>query len=80
MISALLSALPQLLKLFNLIMAMVRDAEQRGIGRAEAVKEALEKAHMDIAAGNAAEERARADHAAHPNSDAGFDDEFKRSE
>ena len=78
--SAILSALPKLLSLISLIMSMVRDSKQRGLGRAEAVKEALENAAQDIAYANAVEEDARRSHNAHPDDDSGFDQDFKRAD
>lgn len=78
--TAILSALPKLLALISLIVSMVRDAEQRGLGRAEAVAEALEQAQQDIAYANAVEEDARRQHNANPDSDDGFDTEFRRAD
>lgn len=75
---ALLSALPKIVALFQFLAAMVRDAEQRGLGRQEAISEALTIAHRQLAEADAAEVEARADHAAHPDDDAAFDQEFRR--
>jgi hypothetical protein len=75
---AILSALPKILSLLSLVMTMVRDSEQRGLGRAEAVAEAFDKASQDIAYGNAAEEEARRAHAQNPGTDDGFDHDFLR--
>ena len=77
-LTAILSALPKLLALISLIFSMVRDAEQRGLGRAEAVAEALEQAQQDIAYANAVEEDARRQHHQHPDDDSGFDLDFRR--
>lgn len=73
---ALLEALPQILKLFSLIMGMVHDAEQRGLGRKEAVAEALVTAHRDIAAADAVEVEATQAHARDKN-DTAFDQDFR---
>lgn len=78
MLTAIISALPKLLSLITLILTMVRDAEQRGLGRTEAVAEALEQAHKDIAYAQAIEEEARRSHNANPDDDSGFDPEFRR--
>ena len=78
MLTAIISALPKLLSLISLIMTMVRDNEQRGLGRTEAVAEALENAHKDIAYANAIEEQAAKAHNASPNDDSGFDADFRR--
>lgn len=78
--TAILSALPKLLSLISLIASMMRDAEQRGLGRADAVAEALAQAHQDIAYANAVEEDARRDHAAHPGDDSGFDQDYRRAD
>lgn len=79
-LSAILSALPKLLSLISLIVSMVRESEQRGLGRTEAVKEALENAAQDIAYANAVEEDARRSHNEHPDDDSGFDQDFKRAD
>lgn len=75
---AILSALPKILALVQFITGMVRDAEQRGLGRAEAVAEALTIAHRDLAMADAVEIEARQSHAAHPNDDGGFDPDGER--
>lgn len=77
-LQAILSALPKAIALFQLLAGMVRDAEQRGLGRKEAIAEALTIAHRDIAWANAEAEQAVRDHAAHPDSDDGFDKTFMR--
>lgn len=78
MLSAIISSLPKLLSLVYLIMSMIKDAEQKGLGRAEAVAEALENAHKDIAYANAVEEEAVRSHNANPDDDSGFDADFRR--
>lgn len=75
---AVLSALPKLLALIQFIAGMVRDAEQRGLGRQDAIAEALEIAHRDLAAADAAANEARGRHAATPSDDA-FDRTFQRT-
>ena len=77
---AILSALPKMLSLFQLVAGMVRDAEQRGLGRKEAIAEALTIAHRDIAAANAAENEATQAHRAHPDDDGGFDPAGQRKD
>jgi hypothetical protein len=76
-LGAILQALPKILALFQLITGMVRDREQRGVGRKEAIAEALELAGEDLRAGNAAREQARARHQADPT-DGAFDSDFRR--
>lgn len=78
MLSAIISALPKILALINIIMTMVRDKEQQGLGRAEAVAEALDNAHKDIAYANSIEEEAVQSHNASPDSDDGFDTDYRR--
>jgi hypothetical protein len=77
-ITALITALPKILALIQFITGMVRDAEQRGVGRQEAINEALTLAHRQLAEADAAELEANAAHAKHPDSDDAFDNEFKR--
>lgn len=78
-ISAILAALPKILQLVNLIMTMVSAREQRGLGRAEAISEVLTKAHEEIARADAAENEARARHAANAD-DSAFDRDFQRDD
>jgi hypothetical protein len=75
---ALLKAMPQILSLITTIVGMVRDKEQRGLGRAEATADALAQAQQDIAYANAVEEDARRSHNQNPDTDAGFDLDFRR--
>ncbi len=75
---AILKVLPQIIELIRFFAGMVRDAEQRGLGRSEAIAEALTIAHRQLAEADAAEVEAEEDHAAHPDSDAGFDQSFRR--
>lgn len=67
-----------ILSLVVLITTMVRDSRQRGLGRAEAVNEALLTAQQDIAYANAVEEDAIRQHNANPDSDDAFDKDFMR--
>lgn len=76
---AILSALPKIVALFQLVAGMVRDREQRGLGRKEAIAEALTIAHRDIAAADAAEAEASTAHA-HDSTDAAFDQSFQRKD
>lgn len=77
-ISALLQALPQILRLFQSVADYAAVKQGEGKGRAEATAEALEigAAQIDLAAKARAD--AAADHAAHPTDDGGFDSEFQR--
>lgn len=77
---AILSALPKILAIIQFFMAKANDAEQRGLGRKEAIAEALEAGHRDLALADAEETRARLDHAAHPTDDGGFDPTFQRKD
>lgn len=70
---AVVQALPKLIALFQFITGMVRDAEQRGLGRKEAVAEALTIAHRDLAMADAEDEKARNDHRSNPTDDSAFD-------
>lgn len=77
---AVLQALPKILTLIQFFAGMVRDAEQRGLGRAEAIAEAADKVQRDVQTARDAETKAKADHAAHPKDDGGFDPEFMRKD
>ena len=76
---AILSALPKLFALIQFFAGMVHDAEQRGLGRKEAIAEAAEKAHLDLAWADAAEIEATTSHAK-DTTDGAFDQTFKREE
>jgi hypothetical protein len=76
---AILSALPKIIALFQFIAGMVNDAEQRGLGRKEALAEALEMAHRDMAIADAAEAEAMAQHAKIKDDNA-FDRDFERKD
>jgi hypothetical protein len=76
---AILSALPKILALIQLIGGMVRDAEQRGLGRKEAVAEALTIATSQIETANKVEAEAMQSHAK-DNTDDAFDRSFERKE
>ena len=75
---AVLSSLPKILALFQFLAGMVRDSEQRGLGRKEAIAEALERAHLDLAMADAAEIEASHAHAK-DDTDGAFDQTFKRA-
>lgn len=66
------------LALVVLIANMIKDSQQRGLGRMEAANEALVNAQRDIAYANAVEEDAIRSHNANPDTDDGFDKEFMR--
>jgi hypothetical protein len=66
------------LALAVLITQMIKDSQQRGLGRMEATNEALQNAQRDIAYASAVEEDAIRSHCANPDSDDGFDKEFMR--
>ncbi|MDP2410341.1 MAG: hypothetical protein Q8M26_08650 [Pseudolabrys sp.] len=74
---AVLSALPKILALIQFFMAKVHDAEQRGLGRKEAMAEAAEVMHFDLARADAAEIQASQAHAK-DKTDAAFDNDFRR--
>jgi hypothetical protein len=76
---ALINALPRLLQLIQLIAGWVRDAEQRGIGRKEAIAEGLEKAHRELAWADAEEAAAMQSHAK-AQDDSAFDEDFQRKD
>jgi hypothetical protein len=73
---ALVQALPKLIALFQFVAGMVRDAEQRGLGRKEAVAEALTIAHEQLAMADVAEVQATQSHAK-DKTDGAFDQDFK---
>lgn len=65
------------LKVLNMVLAYIRDAEQRGIGRDQAIKEGLEAAQKGLQDAQAA--RAAVRHDATINPDRVRDDDgFKR--
>lgn len=66
------------LALVLLIANMIKDNQQRGLGRMEAVNEALQNAQRDIAYASAVEEDAIRSHNANPDTDDGFDKDFMR--
>lgn len=66
------------LALVVLIANMIKDSQQRGLGRMEATNEALQNAQRDISYANAVEEDAIRSHHANPDSDDGFDKDFMR--
>lgn len=76
---AILSALPKLIALVQFIAGMVRDSEQRGLGRQEAISEALEQAHLELAWADAAGREADDDHAK-VTDDRAFDPTFRRED
>lgn len=75
---AILSALPKILQIIQFFMAKVDEAEQRGLGRKEAVAEAAEQTHRDLAWADAAENEAIQAHRTNPNDDGGFDPDGQR--
>ncbi len=77
--SAILLIVSNLLKLAQFINALMHDREQQGIGRAQAIAEALEQAHKDLALADAAQMEADAAHAKDPT-DAAFDSDFRRND
>jgi hypothetical protein len=73
---AIVQALPKIVALFQFLAGMVRDQEQRGLGRKEAVAEALTIAHRDLAIADAAGIQATQSHAK-DKTDGAFDQDFK---
>jgi len=74
---AIISALPKILALVQFFASMVRDREQRGLGRKEAIAEAAVVAHKQLALADAEEAQAMQDHAKNGTDDA-FDSDFVR--
>ena len=74
---ALVKALPQVLALINTIAGFVKSAQDRGIGRDQAVAEALALAAAELARAQQAREAARAEHA-RTRDDTAFDGDFER--
>lgn len=77
-ISALIQALPAILRLFQSFVNYAERAEGRKLGRAEAYTEAAQLAADQIEAASIARAEADKDHVAHPDDDSGFDKDFKR--
>lgn len=74
----LLKLLPDVLSLLRMITEYSIAAEQRAIGRDQAVSEALTIAAENLRLATEARFTAEADHRAHPDDDAGFDAEWRR--
>lgn len=78
-VEAVIAIIAGLVKLGNFVAAMMQDNKQQGIGRMQALAEALEAAHKDLALADAA--RVEADEAhAKDSTDNAFDLDFRRSD
>jgi hypothetical protein len=75
---AILKVLPDLLVLLRAITEYMVRAEQREIGRQQALSEALTIAAEETRLAMEARFAAEIDHRAHPDNDSGFDQEFRR--
>jgi len=80
LLPTLLRALPALLRLFQSVSDYATLQQGRGMGKLEAVNEALTHAADEVDAATKARAEAEADHAAHPNDDDGFDPHFRRND
>lgn len=78
-ITAALKVLPIVLDLIRMFKASADAKVQQGIGRDQAVREALQEGARRIALADAAEQQARKDHAEKAGDDA-FDPEFMRKD
>lgn len=76
---AFLQALPAILKLIQSMVDYATLQQGKGIGRAEAINEALTRATEDLDRASAAIREAQAHQSAHPNDDDGFDTRFRRN-
>jgi hypothetical protein len=79
-IPGLLAALPDVISLIRSIMGHVEAAQERGVGRQEAIAEALTIASEELKLATQAVYDADSAHATHPNDDGGFDGEFQRKD
>lgn len=79
-ILAALKVLPLLLRLFSQFKSAADEKVQRGLGYDQAVKEALEEGSRRLVIAKEAAEIAEKEHAAHPNDDSGFLNEFARKD
>lgn len=77
-LSALLQALPAILKLFQSFVNYAERQEGRKLGRAEAFVEAAQLSMTMLDEAGRIRVEVEKDHAAHPNDDSGFDNEFER--
>lgn len=75
---AALKALPALISLISAIKASADAKANQGIGYDQAVADAVEASRAQLAAADEAVNAARDRQAAHPNSDAGRDTDFRR--
>ncbi len=65
-------------RLVLFFLEQAREKTSQGIGYTNAMKDVLEKAHLELAQADAAEIEARTEHDKHPEDDSGFDATFKR--
>ncbi len=77
--SAIVLIVSNLLKLAQFITASMHDYEQQGIGRAQAIADALAAAHKDLALADAAQMEADQAHAKDKTDDA-FLPDFRRGD
>lgn len=77
---AIAKALPAILELVITIKNIVATKVAEGRGRAEAVAAGVAQANADLVYANQIGAEADADHAAHPNDDAGFDPDGERKD
>jgi hypothetical protein len=75
---AILRVLPDLLVLLRTITEYMVAAENRQIGRQQAMSEAITIAAEELRLATEARFAAAADHDSHPSDDGGFDPEFRR--
>ena len=75
----LFKLLPLVLQLISSIMSWAKSAQDRGLGRTEAIAEALQESTKAVDEANKARQEAAARHAADPT-DTAFDDGFQRKE
>jgi hypothetical protein len=77
-LTAFAQALPALLKLLQTVADYAIAQEAKGVGRAEAVTEALTIATAQLEEANKARQEAEVEHKQHPDDDDGFDKDFQR--
>jgi hypothetical protein len=78
LIPTLIKLAPLFFRLFQSVSDHALLLQGKGMGRTEAVNEALTLAANEVDAATKARAEADAAHAAHPKDDGGFDQEFQR--
>lgn len=79
-IGVLIKVLPTILSLIQSVIDHMRIAEAKGVGRQEAIDEALTIQTEELKLATRSMYEGEASHNAHPDDDSGFDQDFKRND